>query len=201
MTEGEVSVSVALGSEVALECDVVSANPPSQIVWHTGDGTVINEIMMNNKLRFLDSRRFLYINDLAPEDLMPHYRCKVTNALLDRTVQAPTIYVLRDNLTRGELSDYKQIGDLTAFVGNVSFEFAYVGGYYGTRDVNGTENQLFQGDMRVDSSRNIGFINRIEGPGMFILRVDVTFDGTHRDRFGMLTVHRKYICELVKLLS
>ena len=191
-----VSVDVALSSEVALECDVVSANPPPKIVWRTGNGDMINENLMNNKLRFLDDRRFLYISDLVPEDLMPMYRCEVTNVFLDRTERAPTIYVLSDNITRGVLTDYKQIGDLTAFVGNASFEFAYVGGYYGTVDVNGTLNRLFQDDTRVASNGNIGSINRIEDPGMFTLRADVTFDGRSRDRFGTLTVHRKCTIQL-----
>ena len=193
MIEGEVIVDVALESEVALECDVVlsSTKPPPQIVWRRGDNTVVDEILLNNRRRFLEDGRFLYINNLVQDDLTPTYHCEVTNAFLDFTRQAPTTYVLRDNLTRGVLEEYKPIGDLTAFVRNTSIEVAYVAGYFGTGQVNGTSNWLFQGDMRLDSNGNIGLINDINTPGIFTLRADVIFDGMRLSRDGMLTVNRK----------
>ena len=43
--------------------------------------------------------------------------CAVTNVNLSQEISAPTRYVLTDNiLTQGVLRDYKQIGDLRAFV-------------------------------------------------------------------------------------
>ena len=193
MTEGEVIVDVALDSEVALECDVVlsSTKPPPQIVWRRGDGTAVDEILPNNQRRLLEDGRFLYINNVVQDDLTPTYRCEVTNAFLDFTRQALTTYVLRDNLTRGVLEEYKPIGDLTAFVRNTSIEVTYVAGYFGTGQVNGTSNWLFQGDTRLDSNGNIGLINDINTPGIFTLRADVIFDGMRLSRDGMLTVNRK----------
>ena len=191
MDVGDVSVSVALGSEVALECDVLDSKPPPQIVWRDGEGNEINEITVYTKHRFLDDRRFLYISDLQPADLALTYQCVVTNASLDRPMPAPTTYVLVDNLTCGELVDYKQIGDLRAFVVNTSIEFAYVGGRYGNGVVNGTLNQLFRYGNRVTNNGNIGLISDIGAPGTSRLTASVTFDGMQVEREGTLTVHRK----------
>ena len=49
-TEGIESVSVAIESDVALECDVIlsSTNPPPEIVWHFGNGNEVTEIIVNN---------------------------------------------------------------------------------------------------------------------------------------------------------
>ena len=195
MTIGEVSVDVALGSEVALKCDVLDSKPPPQIVWRDGNGNEIDEIQMNIKRRFLDDRRYLYISDLQLSDLALNYQCVVTNAFLDRPMPAPTTYVLVDNLTRGELMDYKEIGDLTAFVVNTSIEFAYVGGRYGNGAVNGTLNQLFRDGNRVTNNGNIGLINDISAPGTSRLTASVTFDGMQVEREGTLTVHRKCLLE------
>ena len=185
------SVSVALNSGVALECDVLPANPPPQIRW-LQDGNIIAENLVNNLVRFLDGGRYLYMRILVAADLASTYHCEVTNALTDRTVVAPTTYRLIDNLTRGDLMDYKQIGDLTAFVGNTSFEFAYVGGLYGNGARNGTINSLFQGVTQVPSIGNVAIINTINTVGMFDLSAIVVFDGITRNRVGTLTVHRKF---------
>lgn len=40
-------------------------------------------------------------------------------------MRAPTTFALIDNLTRGELVEYKPIGDLMAFVGDENFEVSY----------------------------------------------------------------------------
>ena len=189
--EEEVSVSVAIASDVALECDVLLSSPPPQIRW-LRDGNPIAEVMVNNEVRFLDGGRYLYLRTLEAADLMPTYRCEVTNAFLDRSMVAPTMYRLIDNLTRGDLMDYKQIGDLTAFVGNMSFEFAYVGGLYGNGARNGTINNLFQGTVQVADIGNVASIMTINTVGMFELSATVVFDGVTRERVGMLTVHRKF---------
>ena len=193
MTEGEVPINVALASSVALECDVVlsTTNPPPSIAWRRGDDSIINEEETNNGRRFLDDGRFLYISSLEMADLMSSYRCEVNNAFLDRTIQAPTTYVLRDNLTRAVLVDYKPIGDLTAFVGNSSFEFAYVGGWLSEGAANGISSRLFRDGTEVPSIGNIGSIATIDAPGMSTLRADVRIDANTVQKFGTLTVHRK----------
>ena len=193
MTEGEVPVNVALASSVALECDVVLSmtNPPPSIVWRTGDGNIVDEEETNNGRRFLDGGRFLYISSLVEGDFMTTYRCEVNNAFLDRTIRAPTTYVLRDNLTRAVLVDYKQIGDLTAFVGNTSFEFAFIGGWFSAGDHNGTANDLFRDETEVPSVANIGRITNIDAPGTSTLRARVRIDANAENRPGTLTVHRK----------
>ena len=191
MVEEEVSVSVAIYSDVALECDVLLSSPPPQIRW-LRDGNPIAEVTINNEVRFLDGGRFLYLRILTVADLASTYRCEVTNVFLDRPVMAPTMYRLIDNLTRGDLMDYKQIGDLTAFVGNMSFEFAYVGGLYSNGPRNGTINNLFQGTTQVADIGNVASITTIDTAGTFQLSATVHFDGVTRDRTGTLTVHRKF---------
>ena len=59
----EVPVAVALNSAVALECDVLDANPPPQIKWFDDQGE-IQAIQDGNSVRFLDSGRYLYIKRL-----------------------------------------------------------------------------------------------------------------------------------------
>ena len=191
MIEEEVPVSVAIDSDVALECDVLDSNPPPQIRW-LRDGSPIAEVTVNNNIRFLDGGRFLYLRTIEVADLTPTYRCEVINVFLDRTVMAPTIYRLMDNLTQGVLVDYKEIGNLTAFVGNTSFEFAYVGGIYGNDARNGTFNLLFQGTTHIADIGNVAIIATIDTVGVFDLSAIVVFDGITRNRFGMQTVHRKF---------
>ena len=198
--EDQVSVSVAINSDVALECDVLPASPPPQIRW-LRNGSPIAEVEVNNEVRFLDGGRFLYLRTLVAVELMPTYRCEVTNVFLGRSVVAPTMYRLIDNLTQGVLTDYKQIGDLIAFVGNMSFEFAYVGGLYGNGARNGTINNLFQGTTQIPDIGNIAFITTIDTVGMFDLSAIVVFDGITRDRAGTLTVHRKFYLSFVAALK
>ncbi len=194
-TGGTTLVSVALGSDVALECDVdlPNTNPPPEIVWRFGDGTEVNEITMNNKRRFLENRRYLYITTLNAADLMPTYRCEVTNAFLDFTAQAPTTYTLVDTLPLNQFIEYKPIGELTAFVGNTSFEFAYVGGYRGaTIATSGTANVLSLGPNEIANVGNIATINDITEPaGVFTLSASVRYDVNVQEPRGTLTVHRK----------
>ena len=59
----EVFVPVALNSAVALECDVLDAKPPPQIKWFD-DQREIQEIRNGNRVRFLDSGRYLHMNHL-----------------------------------------------------------------------------------------------------------------------------------------
>ena len=78
---------------------------------------MITEVEAGNGVRFLDEGRYLYMRNLQQSNLERQYHCAVTNARLNQKITAPTRYILNDNLTMGELSDYKQIGNLTAFVG------------------------------------------------------------------------------------
>ena len=64
---------MALGSDVALECDVLDGNPPPQIKWYDNQGE-IQEIRQGNEVRFLDNRYFLYLRGLrliTVQSLMP----------------------------------------------------------------------------------------------------------------------------------
>ena len=195
MTPEEVSVSVAINSDVALECDVLESNPAPQIRW-LQDGYPIAENRSDSEVHFLDDGRYLYLRSLTVADLASTYRCEVTNVFLDRPVMSPTIYRLIDNLNRGVLMDYKQIGDLTAFVGNISFEFAYVGGIYGNGVKNGTTNVLFQDSKYIPQMGNIAVIPTVEFEAstvsVFSLLAIVTYDDNSILRSGTLTVHRKF---------
>ena len=121
MAESTVSVPVALHSDVALECDVLDAKPPPKIKWYNDRGEIQE---MTGSRRFLENGHYLYLRNLQPTHLQRQYYCSIINANLSREISAPTRYVLVDNLTQGVLFDYKQIGDLIAFVGNTSFEFS-----------------------------------------------------------------------------
>ena len=203
MTEENVFIPVALASDVALECDVQPSNPPPQIKWRRDGSLIVETGRENNLVRFLDGGRYLYMRMLSQTDLASTYRCEVTNALLDRTVPAPTAYQLFNNLTQGVLKDYKEIGNLTAFVGNTSFEFAYVGGVFGegTRALNDTTNILFHGTIMIPNVGNIATIDTINTVGIFELRAHVRYDIGNTDRFGMLTVYRKLFIGVCFLYS
>jgi hypothetical protein len=189
----EVPVSVALGSDVALECDVLDANPPPQIKWYDNMGE-IQEIRGGNEVRFLDNRHFLYLRRLRVTHLEQQYYCAVTNVNLSQEITAPTRYVLTDTLTQGELEEYKPIGDLRAFVGNTSFEFAYVGGVFGVNS-NVTHNTLTFNNGDVSALGNVGEIAAMSllSPGIFMLRARVTYINKVEIKRGTLTVHRKLI--------
>ena len=187
-------VSVAMDSDVALECDVdfLSTNPPPEIVWRFGDDSEVTELTTNNKRRFLENKRYLYIRELVASDLSLTYRCEVTNAFLDMTVQAPTTYALFDNLTAGQLVEYKPIGDLTAFVGETGFEVSYVAGWHSNGGANGTRNTMFLGLTEITGVGAIKVIPSVSQPtGDFILRAEVRFDSSSEDKFGMLRIRRK----------
>ena len=185
-------VPVALMSDVALECDVLDAKPPPQLKWYDDQGEIEEIRQTNMIMRFLDNRHFLYIKNLQVAHLQRQYYCSVTNVHLSQEVSAPTRYVLVDNLTQGVLFDYKQIGDLTAFVGNTSFEFAYVGGVFGN-NINGTVNTLTINGNEVAVSENIGIVDTIISPGLFVLEVSVHYNGLSMIdmKWGTLAVYRE----------
>ena len=187
-----ISIPVALNSDVALECDVLDAKPPPQIKWYNDQGLRI--LRENNGVHFLDGGRYLYLTSLEPSHLERQYYCAVTNVNLNQEVSAPTRYVLTDNLTQGVLIDYKQIGDLIAFVGNTSIKFAYVGGVFGN-NTNGTANVLSVdgGDIDVLTFGPIGVIDltTITLKGVIMLVVRVIYNGMSVVRRGTLTIQRE----------
>ena len=188
-----IEVPVALGSDVALECNVLDANPPLQIKWYDNRGE-IQEIRLGNEVRFLDNRKFLYLRRLRVMHLEQQYYCAVTNAnSVSQEVAAPTRYVLIDDLTQGVLMDYKPIGNLKAFVGNTSFEFAYVGGVFG-KDSNETYNRLTLNgaESAVSTLGNVGEIMSLLSPGIFMLGASVSYGNKNAIRRGTLAVYRKF---------
>ena len=185
----EVSIPVALNSDVALECDVLDAKPSPQIKWYNNTGA-IQEINQGNIMRFLDGGRYLYMRNLDSSHLEQQYYCVVTNVNLSLEVPAPTRYILIDNLTRGALEDYKQIGALTAFVGNTNFEFAYVGGVFDTI-LNRTDNVLRMNGDLVSKIENIGIIETLSSPGIITLEATVFYSNSVATRNGNLTVNRE----------
>ena len=102
--------------------------------------------------------------------------------------------MLTDN-DQGVLVDYKQIGNLTAFVGNTSTECAYVDGVFGD-SINGTVNTLRVDGVEVTSLGNIGVIDLISLKGIFELEAYIRYDGHDgltAVRRGTLTILRKSI--------
>ena len=183
-----VPIPVALNSAVALECDVLDANPPPKIKWFNDQGE-IREITEGNRVRFLDNGRYLYLKRVQATHLQRQYYCNVINANLTREISAPTRYVLMDNLTQGILVDYKQIGNLIAFVGT-TIEFTFVGGIYGDA-VNETINVLTVDGIEVAILGNIGIMRRISTPGIFYLEARIAYNGLMAIRNGTLTIYGK----------
>ena len=186
----ELSIPVALNSDVALECDVLDAKPPPRIKWYNDLGA-IQEVIQGNSVRFLEGGHYLYLRRLQPSHLERLYYCSVTYANLSQEISAPTRYVLTDNLTQGVLMDYKQIGNLTAFVGNTNIEFAYVGGVYGN-NINGTVNTLTVDGGEVIALGNVGMIDLVSSKGIIKLEAIVSYNGLIVVRRGTLTIHRKF---------
>jgi hypothetical protein len=192
---GVSAIPAALNSDVALECDVLDAKPPTQIKWYNDT----SEIQEATNVAFLDNRRYLFLKDLQPEDFNGQYYCAVSNVNLSQEVSAPTRYVLTDTLTQGELKEYKQIGNQTAFVGNTSFEFSYIGGVFDNIS-NQTANTLFwkESNIEVPVKGDIGTINLPPSisPGIFPLKADIRYNGLDTTRMGILAVNRElfYIC-------
>ena len=193
----EISIPVALNSDVALECDVLDAKPPPQIKWYNDQGE-IQEDRLDNRVRFFDDRRYLYLRRLQATHLERQYYCNVTNANLSQEISSPIRYMLVDGLTRGELIDYKQIGNQTAFVGNTSFEFAFIGGVFGNNDMNGTINRLFANSEEVQALGNVGQLNSmmspfLSSPGIILLEAKVRFNNLFSNvkRNGTVTIYRK----------
>ena len=186
-------IPVALDSSVAMECDVLDAKPPPEIKWYYNDDTnEIQEEINDNSVRFLDNGRYLYLKRLQLNDFERQYFCRVINANLSEVISAPTRYVLFDNLTQGELLDYKQIGDLIAFVGNTSFEFSYVGGVFGSIS-NRTVSRLFWNQSTpVEVLGHIGTIDNILLYGNFALKAEVRYDGEMTTKSGTLTVNGEF---------
>ena len=195
----EISVPVALNSDVALECDVLDAKPPPQIKWYSDTGAM-QEMTQDNSVRFLDSGRYLYLRRLQHLHLERQYYCSITNANLSQEISAPTRYVLVDNLTQGILMDYKQIGNQRVFVGNENFEFAYVGGAFGSINMNGTSNRLFVNESELAPLGNVGEINIMRfAPGVIQLRAIVRFNSLTSTvvRSGTVIVQRMLLFFLV----
>ena len=199
----EVPIDVALDSDVALECDVLDANPHPTIKWFDSQGVLLStsdsEVLQNNSIFFLEGGRYLYLRSVGKAQLQQQYYCVVTNALLDREVPSPTRYILNESLPQGELRTYKDIGDLTAFVGNTSYEFSYVGGVYGCGNTtnpfsvfNGTLNRMFADGAEVAVRGNIGIIDVISSAGTVVLRAQVIYDGGITNMLGSLTVYGNY---------
>ena len=126
---GTVTVNVTTDDgddDVALECHAQDANPPPQIRW-LGNGMPLTEESTNNRLRFLDSDRYLLIRQLTTAQVNTNYQCEVTNARLHETVTSPTIYDLVPNLGSNEYMIYKKLINKTIQVGN-TVEFSYIAG-------------------------------------------------------------------------
>ena len=122
-----VNVTTADGDdEVALECLVAESNPPPQIRW-LGNGNPLTEVLTNNRLRFLDSGRYLLIRHLSTAELNTNYQCQVTNARLHEMETSPTTYSLANNIGTTQFRIYKRLMDRTILVGT-TVELSYIAG-------------------------------------------------------------------------
>ena len=112
--------------DVALECCVGDANPPPQIRW-LGNGVPLKEDRTNNRLRFLDSGRYLLIRELTAAHVNTNYNCEVTNAHLHETILSPTTYDLDPSLGTDDFVIYKKLMNKTIMKGD-TVEMSYIAG-------------------------------------------------------------------------
>ena len=138
------TVTPSRSIDVALECDVLDANPPPVIEWfRTSDpnnrdadpSDRIVEVTASNAVRFLEGGRYLYMRDLTDALLSDTYYCAVTNALIHQTRVSGTGYSFNVTGLEGQSKyEYKPIGNVTAFIGEMYIEISYVAAIF-TGDV------------------------------------------------------------------
>ena len=124
--------SLTSRSDVVLECDVGGANPSPDIEWYSGidlsDQNQGDIISATSRFVFLENNRYLFIRTLVEADITNiQYRCEVTNVLIDQPPRrSPIIYTLDPaSFPFGELVVYKEIGEVSALVGEGA-SFSYV---------------------------------------------------------------------------
>ena len=120
-----VVVTTGVRGSVAIECHVRDANPPPQIVWVDGSGTIFTEDRRNNQLRFLDNGRYLVIKQLTSGQVNTNYQCEVTNARLHETVRNNIVYDLVPTLSTNETVIYKRLINRTIQSGT-TIEYSYI---------------------------------------------------------------------------
>ena len=120
-----VIVTTGIRGAVAIECRVLDANPPPQIVWVDGSGTTLTEDRTNNQLRFLDNGRYLLIRQLTTAQVNTNYQCEVTNARLHETVRNHIMYDLVPTLGSNETMIYKGLQSRTLLIGT-TVEYSFI---------------------------------------------------------------------------
>ena len=165
------TVIPSLSIDVALECDVLGANPPPVIEWfRTSDpnnrdvdpSDQIAEVTASNAVRFLEGGRYLYMRDLTDALLTETYYCAVTNALIHQTRVSGTGYSFNVTGLEGQSKyEYKPIGDVSAFVGEMDFEISYVAAAIGTGDVSC---DFFVDSTEINDVGAVGTIDEIMRP-------------------------------------
>ena len=124
-TTETVVVTTGVRGSVAIECRVRDANPPPNIVWVDGSGTILTEDRRNNQLRFLDNGRYLVIKQLTSGQVNTDYQCEVTNARLHETVRNNIVYDLVPTLGTNETVIYKRLINRTIQSGT-TIEYSYI---------------------------------------------------------------------------
>ena len=204
------NVNVAVTSNVAMRCDVGAANPPPIIEWFddpddNADTSTSPLVPDGWNIIYLENGRYLAIFDLTSQQVSRQYRCHVTNARIHQRQRSPTIYILNNSLPMDTLEEYKQIGDVTAFVTDSAVDFSYVGGSIGTgisgifsqcELLNGTEDLA-----TLITNDGIGSIamEQIPAPTVtsneFTIRCQLGYSGGTTSRTGSVRVYRK-LCTL-----
>ena len=204
------NVNVAVTSNVALRCDVGAANPPPIIEWFDDPGdnadTSTSPLVADESTIFyLENGRYLAIYGLTSQQVGRQYRCHVTNARIHQRQRSPTIFILNNSLPIDTLEEYKQIGDVTAFVTDSEVEFSYVGGSIGTGNpgifsqcelLNGTEDLATL--ITTDAIGSVA-MEQIPAPTVtsneFTIRCQIGYSGGTTSRTGILRVYRKFWCQ------
>ena len=122
-----VFVPTAPGITIAFECLVLPSQPPPIIEWFETENDVTTRLVdagEGGTPRILEDRRFLHFREIST--FPREYHCEVANARIHERVSGTRYLVNGTGLVAGGTHVYKEIGDLTAFVGEENFVFSYV---------------------------------------------------------------------------
>ena len=165
------TVTPSRSIDVALECDVLDANPSPVIEWFrtsvannrdADPSDRIVEVTASNAVRFLEGGRYLYMRDLTDALLSETYYCAVTNTLIHQTRVSGTGYSFNVSGLEGQSKyEYKPIGNVTAFIGEMDIEISYVAAAIVTGDVSC---DFFVDNTEINDLGAVGTIDEIMRP-------------------------------------
>ncbi len=107
-------IGTVVNGAVALECDCNPNIPTPNVTWFAND-MVVEEMITDNRILFLEGGRYLYIRILTAAQRIMRYHCVVDNNGMP--VRAPTTYTLTADIPTNNITVYKELGTMAGGVG------------------------------------------------------------------------------------